>query len=293
MEETNIVRRESVEALKKLAVNAHYWISFDPERAANVVLDSVESELRQYLSQIPEEVWPNFEERYIDLTRSWLCALSRCASSAVTGPAKFNVRKAERANNAERAARERITDWADKFVKRVNRQHKLTGWAEIERLQLKVDSLTQLQGTMKACNAIIRKKKLTDEEKVDEMMMLGLSEHTAKCALEPDFCGRIGFPSYMLTNNLAKIKQAQGRIDNLTKMVNTENRDVETEWGHIELDYEEERIRLHFDEIPSEELRTQLKHNAFKWSRMNQAWQRQLTGNALEATKRIFGLERL
>ena len=65
------------------------------------------------------------------------------------------------------------------------------------------------------------------------------------------------------------------------------------DWGTIELDYQDERIRLYFDEIPSEELRTQLKQNAFKWSRMNQAWQRQLTDNALGVTKRIFGLKQL
>lgn len=219
--------------------------------------------------------------------------MSRCASAAVTGPAKFNVRKAEKANNAEHNARGRIYDFAARFIKRANRQHRLTGWEEIERLQIKVDTLTQFQELMKAANAIIRKKKLSNEEKVDEIVMLGISEKNAKGLLEPDFCGRIGFPSYALTNNLAKIKQAQGRIDNLTKMVNTENREVEFDWGTIELDYQEERIRLHFNEIPPEELRTQLKQNAFKWSRMNQAWQRQLTANALAATKRIFGLESL
>jgi hypothetical protein len=286
-------RRESVEALKKIAVDAHYWNSFNPERAAETVLDCIESELCQYQSQIPEELHKDFESRYLDLTRQWLYALSRCASAAVTGPAKFNVRKAEKANNAEHAARGRIYDFAARFIKRANRQQRLTGWEEIERLQIKVDQLTQLQELMKATNVIIRNKKLSDEEKIDEIVMLGISESNAKKLLEPDFCGRIGFASYQLTNNLAKIKQAQGRIDNLTKMVNTENREVEFDWGTIELDYQDERIRLHFNDIPPVELRTKLKENAFKWSRMNQAWQRQLTENALRATKRIFELDSL
>ena len=293
METKETTRRESVEALKKLAVDAHYWNSFDPERAAEVVLDGIECELSKYQSQLPEEIRADFEARYLDLTRQWLNALSRCASAAVTGPAKFNTRRAEKANNAEHNARVRIEEFAERFIKRANRQHRLTGWEEIERLTIKVEKLTQLQELMKSCNAIIRKKSLTNDEKIDEMMMLGLSNDNAKKVLEPDFCGRVGFPSYQLTNNLAKIKQAQGRIDNLTKMVNTENREVELEWGTIELDYQEERIRLHFNDIPSVELRTQLKQNAFKWSRMNQAWQRQLTGNAMQATKRIFGLESL
>lgn len=293
METKETTRRESVEALKKLAVDAHYWNSFDPERAAEVVLDSIECELSKYQSQLPEEIRADFEARYLDLTRQWLNALSRCASAAVTGPAKFNTRRAEKANNAEHNARVRIEEFAERFIKRANRQHRLTGWEEIERLTIKVEKLTQLQELMKSCNAIIRKKSLTNNEKIDEMMMLGLSNDNAKKVLEPDFCGRVGFPSYQLTNNLAKIKQAQGRIDNLTKMVNTENREVETDWGTIELDYQEERIRIYFNEIPDVEMRTQLKQNAFKWSRMNQAWQRQLTDNAMRATKRIFNLESL
>lgn len=287
--------RPSVEALRKQARDAHYWNSFQPDRAAEVVLNSVESELRDYQSQLPDELREDFETRYLDLTSRWLSALSRCASPAVTGPAKFPVKRMQKANEAERNARMKLDEWAKKFVHRVTHptQHRLTGWAEIERLQMKVDQLTELQELMKACNAIVRKKSLSDEEKVDEMVSLGQHEKTAKDLLEPDFCGRRGFPSYALTNNLAKIKQAQGRIGSLTKMVNTENSEVELDWGTIELDYQEERIRLHFNEIPSDELRTQLKQNAFKWSRTNQAWQRQLTDNAMRATKRIFNLESL
>lgn len=295
MNEEKFTRRESVEALKKLAVDAHYWNSFDPERAAETVLNCTETELREYQSKLPEDLRESFEERYLDLTRKWLYALSRCASPMVTGPAKFPVKRMQKANEAERNARKRLDEWAQKFVYRVTHptQHRLTGWAEIERLQMKVDKLTEFQDLMKKCNVIIRKKTLTDEEKVDEMMMLGLGKATAKAQLEPDFCGRVGFPSYALTNNLAKIKQAQSRIDMLTKMVSKENREVGMGWGTIELDYQEERIRLHFDEIPNAELRTTLKHNAFKWSRTNQAWQRQLTDNAIRATKNIFGLETL
>lgn len=35
----------------------------------------------------------------------------------------------------------------------------------------------------------------------------------------------------------------------------------------------ENRLQLFFDGIPSEEIRSQLKHNAFRWSRYNGCWQ--------------------
>lgn len=295
MSEETITKRASVEALRKRAIDAHYWNSFDPERAAEVVLNSLEMELREYQSQLPTELHEDFEVRYLDFAGRWLTALSRCASPAVTGPAKFPVKRMQRANEAERAAWKKMDDWAKKFVHRVTHptQHRLVGWDEIERLQMKVEMLTELQELMKAANVVIRKKSLTDEEKVDELMMLGISEKNAKNLMAGDFCGRKGFPPYALTNNLAKIKHAQGRIAELTRKVNTEDREVETDWGTIEFCYEDDRLRLHFDEIPSAELRSELKRNGFKWSRTNQAWQRQITIPAVEATKRIFKLEEL
>lgn len=54
-----------------------------------------------------------------------------------------------------------------------------------------------------------------------------------------------------------------------------------------------ERIRLHFEGKPDPEMITKLKQAAFKWSPRNMAWQRQLTSNALYATKRLLGVEQL
>lgn len=48
------------------------------------------------------------------------------------------------------------------------------------------------------------------------------------------------------------------------------------------------RIRLIFDNIPNEEIRTILKSNGFKWSPKNSAWQRQLTNNGIYATKQVL-----
>ena len=34
---------------------------------------------------------------------------------------------------------------------------------------------------------------------------------------EPDFCGRIGYPAYLLQNNNANIRRIRGRIEELKK----------------------------------------------------------------------------
>ncbi len=82
----------------------------------------------------------------------------------------------------------------------------------IKLLKEKLEKLEKLQEIMKAANKIIRNKKFTDEEKVQEMVKIGLSEEGALKALKPDFCGRVGFASYSLQNNNANIKRIKDRI---------------------------------------------------------------------------------
>ena len=57
--------------------------------------------------------------------------------------------------------------------------------------------------------------------------------------------------------------------------------------------YSEDRLQILFDAVPSEEVRSKLKMRAFKWSPRFQAWQRQLTGNAVYAARQVLNLKEL
>lgn len=284
-------RRAKVNAISALAKRSGQMISMDPDRYGEHMLDSLECELQRFLAQLPEEVRDHYEDAYISKYSEWLGCLSRCFSQFITGaggwkPATF--RRHEKCNNAERNARQRLDEWAAKVIRRCNRQERLTGWAEVERLQDKIDNLKACQEMMKAANKILRNKKLADVEKVDELVALGFKESNALKLLEPDFCGRIGFASYMLTNNLAKIKDAEERLARHTKMAQTEDREDTYEWGVIAWCYSEERVRFLFDGKPAAEVIALMKSNAFKWSPSNKAWQRQITPNSTYAVKRMI-----
>lgn len=281
--------KQSVLAVKDLAVMAGYGISMDPERYGNSLLQELDSGLDTFLSKIPVEFREEYEKRYIQKYSEWMRALSRCFSVMVTGGGNFNNRRHEKMNNYEHAARERFETWREKVVKRLNREQRLTGWAEVERLQNKLDKLTEMQETMKAVNKVARSKKLTEKERIDEIVALGLKEETAKTCLHPEYSWeKPGFPAYMLTNNLARIKATQELIDRYTAMASSEDKEIVINGGKIEVCNSDERIRIYFDEIPNEEMRTRLKGAAFKWSPRNQAWQRQLTPNAVRATNQLF-----
>lgn len=284
-------RREKVNALRELAVNSGRNISMDPDRWGENMLDSLEISLGKFLSQIPDELKDELEDAYIGKYKEWLYAQSRCFSVMITGPAKFNNRRHEKTNAAEHAAYERLQTWAEKVIKRCNRQERLTGWAEVERLQEKIDNLTRSQEMMKAANKIIRDKKLAEIEKVDELVALGFREEVALKLLEPDFCGRLGFASYALTNNLAKIKDAEARMKRHADMANraVDGDEVhEYSWGKLIVAFGDERYRFIFDGKPAPEIIKLMKSNAFKWSPSNSAWQRQITSNAKYAVKRMI-----
>ena len=285
-------RRNSVNQIKSPAYNAGRNISMDPERYGEHMLDSLEQELQVFLAKLPEEVRDDYEKAYIAKYSEWLSAMSRCFSQMITGaggwkPATF--RRHEKTNAAEHSARVRLDEWADKVVKRCNRQERLTGWAEVERLQEKIDSLTKAQEMMKAANKVVRNRKLSEVEQIDELVALGFSENDANEILHPsyDWKGQ-GFSSYTLSNNLAKIKDAEQRMKRHEAMAQKEDSETEYSWGTLAMVYSEERIRFIFSDIPSSEVRTLLKSNGFKWSPKNGAWQRQLTPNAQWVTKRLI-----
>jgi len=284
-------RREKVNACRELARRSGQMISMDPDRWGENMLDSMESGLTQFLGQLPEEVRDEYEDRYIEKYKEWLYAMSRCFSQMITGaggwkPATF--RRHEKTNAAEKAARDRLDQWCEKVIKRCNRQERMTGWAEVERLQDKLDNLTRAQEMMKAANKIIRDKKLAEVEKVDELVALGFSEQTSLKMMEPDFCGRIGFADYALRNNLAKIKDTEAKIKRHAAMAQAEDVEKEYPWGTFRKDFSDERYRFIFDGKPEQKVIDLMKSNAFKWSRANGAWQRQITPNATYAVKRMI-----
>lgn len=281
--------RKSVSEFEKMAVNACRMISMDPERMGKHICIECSEDLNEFLEQIPEELQAEYEAKYLQKWREWLAALSRCYSVLITGPARFNSRRHEKMNDYEMAARQRLRDWSEKVVKRINRQDRLTGWQEVERLQSKLDTLTELQEKMKAANKIVRSKKMSEEEQIDNLVALGLNEKQAVEILKPtERWQSVGFPTYQLQNNLAKIKATQAAIERHKAMAEADDKEIKFNGGRVVVCNSDERMRFYFDEIPSAEVRAMMKRNAFKWSPKNGAWQRQLTANCKFDTKRIL-----
>lgn len=155
----------------------------------------------------------------------------------------------------------------------------------IERLEEKLETLKETQERMKVANKAIR---LKDTEKGnEELMNMGYSEDQIKNLREPDFCGRVGYPSYMLQNNNANIHRTEGRLNQLRAAKEKGTQETECKLFKVVENTEIMRLQIIFDGKPEPEVRDILKKNGFRWSPKNSCWQRQLTNNARYSLNRV------
>ncbi len=159
----------------------------------------------------------------------------------------------------------------------------------ISKLEQKLKELEEAQVHYKAANKIIRNQKLSDEQKVIDLMKLSLSEGSARKLLHPDFAGRIGYAAYVLQNNNANTKRVRERIEQLKRTEKMESKEEEINGVRIVSNVEANRLQMFFPGKPSEEIRKTLKHYGFRWSPREGAWQRHLSPQAEYLAKQALG----
>ena len=158
----------------------------------------------------------------------------------------------------------------------------------LSKLTEKLERLQVAQTRMKQINAYYRKHGtcqgfhgLSSEqaEELDDRVRNGYSWEKAP------------YPPYALSNNNQEIHRLQGRIKQLTEARELGYQGWEFEGGRVEANGEKNRLQIFFDEIPSPELRQELKGHGFHWARSEGAWQRQLTDNALYSARHIKAIQ--
>ena len=95
------------------------------------------------------------------------------------------------------------------------------------------------------------------------------------------------YPSYTLTNNSAEIRRLTKRIEELTRNQEVGFTGWEFNGCRAEANTQMNRLQLFFEQKPNDQQREKLKENGFKWAPSQDAWQRQLTDNAISAAGRL------
>lgn len=156
----------------------------------------------------------------------------------------------------------------------------------IEKLQEKVDGLREQQEQMKAANKAVR---MSDTEKGDALLRdMGYTDQQIVELRKPDYCGRTGYPAYLLSNNNANIRRLEKRIKSLQATKSKGTQESENQFFKVVENTENMRLQLFFEGKPEPEVREVLKSNGFKWAPSQGAWQRHLNGNSEYSLNRVI-----
>lgn len=289
------------------ARNAHYMVhigEYKPNSATNSYRSAVDEaadlveQQKAKVSEFYHDKLDSLLDRYARRLADWFNDYNRNQASYpsqfISGASGFNMRK----HNKQMAREDTLWKEYDD-IKGILDKIKAVGTGPVDLTdpharEMLTEQLQKLQKRLddgKALNAYYRKNK----------SFIGFPELSAEEAdkLSAEFANtRERFPwidkpcpDYELTSLRGKIKRTEARIAELDKLQAAAEQPEEAikfDGGEIIKNAELNRLQIIFDEIPDEETRAALKSNGFRWSPRNQAWQRQLTDNAIRAAERIL-----
>lgn len=284
-----------LEHLQKQARNAFCWTSYDPGKRGKQTIESHEEQLVDDLLTIPENEQEKYISKYIELFSKWLSAHSRCASSAITGGSGFNVRRAEKANNAEHNSYQNFDLWRTNAKKSIEKrieqnkpetQKKSEAWQRLEKDIL--HSAAAIHGINTGIERGYSKALFVSSiyQKTETFAKKGDFE-TVQLAI--DCIRKFNETMSIVITERHKffklVERAEIKKEAIEERTEKENQELQIIGGKVVYNYSMDRLQLVFDEKPVYNIISGLKHSGFHWSPSEGAWQRQLTNNAIYSTK--------
>lgn len=293
-----------------LAKAAHAGTSFDPERRAEAERAEYEGVLAgdwERLSKLATteekrarlaEEFARYREGYRRRYRAYLLSLSRCVSVMIVGPARYPVARMERRNAVVDRRRSELMAFRERALNAIRKAlfpelaPIMAGDEDaVDRLKAKIEEAERLHERMKAANAAIRERAGEGvEAQVSSLVALGFSEAEARRLLVPDCMGRVGFPSWKLTNNAANIRRMKERLSSIERNKATPATMLEGTAARFEDCPADNRVRLWFPGKPDAAVRETLKRGGFRWTPSMGCWQAYRNPHALELARKVAGV---
>lgn len=288
--------------MQKAAERSYGWSSFEPERAGRVMIGSYQSCLDSDLAELPADSHDYYIEKFRQKVADIIAKNSRVASWAVTGPAKFNNRRNEKANNAYYNAVNAFEEWRKKFIAGAKRREENAKPAEqkmAEQWEAVKHEIMETAATLKAIDeqhAPYTRSLFVSGlwGKMERIANKGNVEIIRKATdLIAELNEKMTKPIFTKRHLFwTLIDKAQAKCAKIEEISNSESATLSFEGYDIVRNFAEDRLQIIFADIPDSDMRNNLKHNGFRWSPRNKAWQRQLTTNAEYACAQVFGKQR-
>lgn len=291
-----------LEGLYGSACSAYRWNSFDLEERAQTDICRHEEQLCADLTSIPEEKREQYKEGYRKRLADLFGSLSRCASPAVTGPAGFDCRKQEKAEQACRNKQEEFENWRERFLAAMKRmqeearpeeEKQEAAWKILKR-DIADSALTIHEldtGKIRGYNRALFVSSILN--KVMTYVNRGEVETVQKAVDFIRTCNAdVKKPIITPRNRFFQFPEMAARVrEKMQASRQEENSEILFEGGRLVWNRQIDRLQILFDGIPDDARRKELKSSGFRWSSKHKAWQRQLTMNAVRAAKRLLNLQ--
>jgi Domain of unknown function (DUF3560) len=160
----------------------------------------------------------------------------------------------------------------------------------IPKLKTKIEELDEQRTFMKSVNSAYRTfAKKGDDSKLKALKLTDKSIKKLDTEIKAASYDKQPYPRYIFSNLSQNINRLKKRLAKLEKEATEETTEKEID-GLIRIvdNVEDNRLQLFFPDKPNEEIRTQLRKNAFRWSPSVGAWQRHRSNAARYAAKNII-----
>ena len=284
------------------AYDAYRWSSFDPDVHGETEIVQFEELLHEDLQQIPEEKREDYTNAYKQKFSILLSSLSRCANPMVTGSARFNYSKSEKADNAYQNKYNEFQEWRERYLNAMKRiaeaarpeeEKQEEAWQGLKRqIKSSADTIHEID-TGKARGYARALFVSSIQNKVGTLANRGEVEIVQKAIdFMTEYNSNVKKPIITARNKFFQLPEVARRMREKLQIVKgQENKDVEFDGGKMVWNYGEDRLQILFNDIPDESKRKELKSSGFRWSPRFKAWQRQLTSNAIYAARRVLNLQ--
>lgn len=288
-----------------VAVAAHSGTSFVPDKRGTQERDGYSGHLEAVyetlskhaakggtLDQLDEQ-FERYRGGYRARTLAQLHSRSRCMSTMIAGPSNFPVRRQEKRNRVERKRLEELIAFQEYGLKAAIRNLRpdlrpiMAGDADaLERLARKIAEAELLQRRMKAVNAAhtryLKKPESLDAAELSDADKDTIRNYKPGYSWEPH-----PFAPFELSNHSANLRRMRERLESIEHAQATPASDAIGNGIRLEDCPSENRVKLTFPGKPSEEVRSKLKKNGFRWTPSQGVWQAYRNNWSLELARQF------
>ncbi len=295
---------------ESVARAAHYGTSFVPDKRAQQersgyaeTLNADYASLAKFADTDEKRVtldteFARYRAAYRARTIRYLASRSGIVSTMIAGPSNFPVDRMRKRNETTHRRMTEMMEFRERALNAIRKTLRpelrpiMSGDHDaLARLASKIEQAEQLQEAMREANAAIRKHaKSGAQAQIAALVNRGFSERRAADLLKPDFCGRIGFADYELTNNSANIRRMKQRYEKIEGNQSKEAVETKGESATIEDNPADNRVRLFFAGRPAAEIRERLKKSGFRWTPSLECWQAYRNSSSLAVASSVAGV---